>query len=162
MTNTHNDIYLAGGCFWGLEEFLGEIEGVVDVEVGYAGGQNENPTYEFHPGHAEAVHVMFSGEYHHETMNKVLDLFFKVHDPTTFNRQGNDRGSSYRSALFYRDEIEKKLFEERIKQENASGFWEDEVVTSVEPLNHFTRAEEYHQHYLQKNLGGYTCHFLRT
>jgi peptide-methionine (S)-S-oxide reductase len=161
MTKKHNDIYLAGGCFWGLEEFLSEVEGVGDIEVGYAGGQNENPTYEFHPGHAEAVHVMFSGENYREIVNRVLDLFFKVHDPTTLNRQGNDRGSSYRSALFYRDEAEKLLFEDRIKLENESGFWGDEVVTLVEPLNHFTIAEEYHQHYLKKNPGGYTCHYLR-
>jgi peptide-methionine (S)-S-oxide reductase len=153
------DIYLAGGCFWGLEEFMSSLDGVVDTEAVYAGGANESPTYEFHPGHAEAVHITFDPD--KTSLKKILDLFFRVHDPTTLNRQGNDVGSSYRSALFYRDEAESKELEDLLESEKSSGFWHDEIVTTLEPLGNHARAEEYHQQYLKKNPGGYTCHYLR-
>lgn len=151
--------YLAGGCFWGLEELFRSRPGVVDTVAGYTGGKNENPTYEFHPGHAEALEITYDPE---KTSFKVLlDFFFCVHDPTTENRQGNDRGESYRSAIFYQNEVEKKEAEEFIALVNASKRWPDLVVTSLESFEHFWPAEDYHQDYLLKNPGGYTCHFVR-
>jgi peptide-methionine (S)-S-oxide reductase len=153
-------IYLAGGCFWGLEELFREQPGVVDTEVGYTGGQNENPDYHNHPGHAEALAITFDTE--QTTYMNILDFFFRVHDPTTLNKQGNDVGSSYRSAIFYQDEEELKEAKEMIAMVQESGLYENPVVTSLEPLSKFYSAEDYHQDYLQKNPGGYTCHFVRT
>jgi peptide-methionine (S)-S-oxide reductase len=147
---------LAGGCFWGLEDLFRTIPGVVDTEAGYTGGQNENPTYQNHPGHAEAVEITYDTE--KTTYKNILDWFFCVHNPTTMNQQGNDRGTSYRSAIFYTDEEEKQQAQEFIDLVNASGRWKDPVVTTLEPLTTFYPAEAYHQDYLQKNPGGYTCH----
>lgn len=147
---------LAGGCFWGLESLIRTLPGVVDTEVGYTGGENENPTYEQHPGHAEAVEIEYDPaviDYHH-----LLDFFFQIHNPTTLNQQGNDRGTSYRSAIFYASDEEKKIAEEMIEVVNGSGRWPDPVVTTLEPLARFWPAEDYHQDYLEKNPGGYTCH----
>jgi peptide-methionine (S)-S-oxide reductase len=148
--------YLAGGCFWGLEELLRKEKGVLDITAGYTGGKNENPTYEFHPGHAEALEIVYDDT---ETdFRHLLDFFFRVHNPTTLNRQGNDVGDSYRSAIFYQNEEERKVAEDFIKIVDASGRWPLPVVTTLEPFTKFWKAEEYHQDYLQKNPGGYTCH----
>ncbi len=151
--------YLAGGCFWGMEELFRELEGVIDTEVGYTGGDNAHPTYESHPGHAEALEV----SYNPDTISyeALLDFFFHIHDPTTLNRQGNDAGSSYRSAIFYQTQDEKARAAAVIEKVNQSGAWKKPVVTSLEPLTTFWAAEDYHQDYLQQNPGGYTCHFVR-
>lgn len=151
--------YIAGGCFWGMEELFRKEPGIVDTEAGYTGGKNEDPTYEFHPGHAEALEVTYNPE--ETSFKNILDFFFRIHDPTTLNRQGNDVGDAYRSAIFYQNEEEKKTAEEMIEMVNASGRWDDEVVTTLEKFEKFTIAEDYHQDYLQKNPGGYTCHFIR-
>lgn len=152
--------YLAGGCFWGLEELFREQPGVVDTEVGYTGGENDNPNYENHPGHAEALAITYDTE--KTSYRKILDFFFRVHDPTTLNRQGNDVGSSYRSAIFYQDEDELKTAKSMIETVNAAGLYKNPVVTSLEKFTKFYSAEEYHQDYLRKNPGGYTCHYVRT
>ena len=147
---------LAGGCFWGLEDLIRTLPGVTDTEVGYTGGQNDHPTYQNHPGHAEALNITYDPA---ETSYKqLLDYFFQIHNPTTLNRQGNDRGTSYRSAIFYRDDEEKSVAQEMIDIVNASGRWSEPVVTTLEPLSTFWPAEDYHQDYLVKNPGGYTCH----
>ena len=153
-------IYLAGGCFWGLEELIRDEPGVVDTEVGYSGGENTNPTYENHTGHAEAVKVVYDDT--QTTYAQVLDFFFRIHDPTTKNRQGNDVGSSYRSTIFYQSEEEKAEAERLIAITNESGLYPDPVVTTLEPFSAFYDAEGYHQDYLRKNPGGYTCHYIRT
>ncbi|MDH5597269.1 MAG: peptide-methionine (S)-S-oxide reductase MsrA [Candidatus Peregrinibacteria bacterium] len=151
--------YLAGGCFWGLEDLFRSQPGVTETRVGYCGGKNENPTYEFHPGHAEALEISYDAE--KTDFKHILDFFFRVHDPTTLNRQGNDRGESYRSAIFYQNEAEQKTAEEFIELVNKSQRWEDSVVTSLEKFEKFWLAEDYHQDYLIKNPGGYTCHYVR-
>jgi peptide-methionine (S)-S-oxide reductase len=148
--------YLAGGCFWGLEELFRQQLGVLEITAGYTGGDNTHPTYENHPGHAEALEIVYDDEqidYRH-----LLDFFFRVHNPTTKNRQGNDVGSSYRSAIFYQSEEERREAQEFIERVNQSGRWKEPVVTTLEPFTKFYRAEEYHQDYLQKNPDGYTCH----
>ena len=149
---------LAGGCFWGLEDLLRSQPGVIDTESGYAGGTNDTPTYENHPGHAEAVEITYDPA--KTTYKQLLDFFFQIHNPTTLNQQGNDRGTSYRSAIFYETDEEKKIAEEMIGIVNDSGRWNDPVVTTLEPLKRFWPAEDYHQDYLQKNPGGYTCHAI--
>lgn len=146
----------AGGCFWGLEDLIREIPGVLDTEVGYTGGENDDPTYEHHPGHAEAVEITYDPQ--KVTYRELLDFFFRYHNPTTLNRQGNDIGSSYRSAVFYGSPEERQEAEEFIARVDASGRWKDPVVTTLEPLGTFHPAEGYHQDYLKKNPGGYTCH----
>lgn len=150
--------YLAGGCFWGLEELFRALPGVLDTEAGYTGGENENPTYRDHPGHAEALEIIYDAD--QISFKELLDFFFRVHNPTTLNQQGNDRGASYRSAIFFQDEYEKQTAEDFIRIVNESGRWKDPVVTTLEPFSHFTPAEDYHQDYLQKNPGGYTCHAI--
>ena len=157
MPETHT-AYLAGGCFWGLEELVRTLEGVVDTEAGYTGGTNEHPTYEYHPGHAEALKVIYDPA--RLSYRQLLDFFFQIHDPTTLNRQGNDVGESYRSAIFYQTEAEKQIAQEMIEIVDNSQRWNDPVVTSLEPFEHFWPAEEYHQDYLQKHPGGYTCHAI--
>lgn len=152
-------LYIAGGCFWGLEELMRDQTGVVDTEVGYMGGNNDNPTYENHPGHAEAVEITYDDR--ETSTEKLWDYFFRVHDPTTLNKQGNDIGSSYRSAIFYQSDEEKEAAEAFIKKVNDSGKWSSDVVTTLERFDTFWPAEEYHQDYLQKNPGGYTCHYIR-
>lgn len=150
--------YLAGGCFWGLEELMRSQEGVLNITAGYTGGDNENPTYENHPNHAEALEI----EYDDTKTNfwKLLDFFFQIHNPTTLNQQGNDRGTSYRSAIFYQNAEELKQAEDFVKIVNDSGRWNAPVVTTFEPFTKFWPAEDYHQDYLQKNPGGYTCHSI--
>ena len=150
---------LAGGCFWGMEELFRRLPGVTDTETGYAGGENENPTYDNHPGHAEALRIEYDPS--KTTYRDLLDFFFRIHDPTTLNRQGNDIGPSYRSAIFYASEEERREAVAFVDLVNKSGRWKMPVVTTLEPLTGFTPAEERHQDYLQKNPGGYTCHFLR-
>ena len=147
---------VAGGCFWGMQDLIRKRPGVLNTEVGYTGGTNENPTYENHPGHAEAVEIEYDDEvidYRH-----ILDFFFQIHNPTTLNQQGNDKGGSYRSAIFFASEEEKKIAEEMIGVVNESERWPDPVVTTLEPLGRFWSAEDFHQDYLEKNPGGYTCH----
>ena len=149
---------LAGGCFWGMEELFRELPGVVSTEVGYTGGENEFPTYENHPGHAEAIEIVYNVS--ELAYRDVLDFFFRIHNPTTPNRQGGDVGSSYRSAIFYASPQERMEAEQFIKLVDDSGRWTDPVVTKLEPLEQFYTAESYHQDYLQKNPGGYTCHMI--
>ncbi|MHB1237551.1 MAG: peptide-methionine (S)-S-oxide reductase MsrA [Gallionella sp.] len=151
--------YLAGGCFWGMEELVRAIPGVLATEVGYTGGDVQNATYERHNGHAEALKVVFDPN--QLTYRHLLFEFFRIHNPTTKNRQGNDIGTSYRSAIFYLNEEQKHTAEEVIKTVDASGEWEAKVVTEVVPFREFWRAEEYHQKYLVKHPQGYTCHYIR-
>lgn len=151
-------LILAGGCFWGMEELFREQPGIIDTEVGYTGGENDQPTYEHHPGHAEALKLTYDeSQTNPETL---LDYFFQIHDPTTMNRQGNDIGSSYRSSIFYADDEQKRQAEEAVARNQ--NFWNAPIVTKLEPLTTFWPAEEYHQDYLQKNPGGYTCHYERA
>lgn len=150
---------IAGGCFWGLEELFRGQKGVIDTEVGYTGGNNDAPTYEFHPGHAEAVRLTYDPS--QTSYRQLLDFFFRVHDPTTKDRQGNDVGPSYRSAVFYANNDERAEAEAVIQAVNASGLYSGPVVTALERLTQFYAAEAYHQDYLQKHPGGYTCHYIR-
>lgn len=150
---------LAGGCFWGMEELLRQQPGVLDIEVGYTGGSVPNATYKNHEGHAEAVQIRFDPA--KTSFEALLRFFFKMHDPTTLNRQGNDLGSSYRSAIFFHSEAQ-RLTAEKVKAEvDASGKWKKPIVTEITAAGPWWKAEEYHQDYLQKNPGGYTCHFVR-
>lgn len=154
---------LAGGCFWGMEDILRDVPGVVETEVGYTGGHVENATYgdvkSGSSGHAESIRVVFDPEV--ISYADILGYFFRMHDPTTKNRQGNDVGSQYRSAIFYHDERQRETAE-RVKAEvDASGKWKNPIVTEMVPAGPFYAAETYHQDYLEKNPGGYTCHFLR-
>jgi peptide methionine sulfoxide reductase msrA/msrB len=157
---TFETAILAGGCFWGMEEIIRKIPGVVETEVGYTGGSEPNPTYERHTGHAEAIRVVFD-----PTKITYADLlekwFFKMHDPTTENRQGNDRGDSYRSAIFATTPEQKKTAIEIKKKVDDAGKWGAPIVTQIADASKFTVAEGYHQDYLQKNPGGYTCHWMR-
>lgn len=148
--------YLAGGCFWGLEDLFRKENGVINTEVGYTGGPNPNPTYRDHEGHAEAMLIEYDDEV--TSYRKLLEFFFRVHNPTTVNRQGNDMGSSYRSAIFYQSDEEKSEAKDMIDFVNQSGRWPSPVVTTLEALDIFYDAEDYHQDYLVKNPGGYTCH----
>ena len=148
--------YFAGGCFWGLEELFRKIPGVLEIDAGYTGGRNDNPTYENHPGHAEALEIMYDPT--KISYKELLDYFFRFHNPTTLNRQGKDVGDSYRSAIFYQNEEELEQAKKFIEIVNKSGRWTSPVVTTLEPFTKFWKAEEYHQDYLQKNPGGYTCH----
>jgi len=148
----------AGGCFWGLEELFRTLPGVVSTETGYTGGQNENPTYENHTGHAEALKIEYDDT--KTSYKNLLDFFFQIHNPTTLNQQGNDRGTSYRSAIFYANEAERKEAEKFIEIVNESERWDNPVVTTLEPQGRFWTAEGYHQKYLMKNPGGYTCHAI--
>lgn len=152
------NVVLAGGCFWGVEELLRQQPGVIDTEVGYVGGENDNPTYENHPGHAEGVKITFDPA--KTDLSTILNYFYIIHDPTTMNRQGNDIGSSYRSALFYADATQKEAMEAAIRDNQKH--WSTPIVTTIEPLTTFWPAEAYHQDYLQKNPGGYTCHYERV
>lgn len=153
------NIYLAGGCFWGMEDLFRTHPGVIDTEVGYSGGSTQNPTYEYHPGHAEALKVTYDPSV--VSYDDLLNFFFRIHDPTTLNRQGNDVGDSYRSAIFYENDEQKAAASAMIARVNESGLYDSPVVTSLEKFDNFWTAEDYHQDYLEKNPGGYTCHFLR-
>ena len=154
---------LAGGCFWGMQDIIRKIPGVVSTEVGYTGGATDQPKYEQvktgSTGHAEALKVIFDPE--NLSFETLLDLFFEMHDPTTANQQGNDIGSQYRSAIFFENDQQKKSALKKIKEWNDSGKWKKPIVTEVVPAKFFYSAEGYHQDYLEKNPGGYTCHYIR-
>lgn len=150
--------YFAGGCFWGLQDLIRKQSGIVKTSVGYTGGSVENPNYHNHEGHAEAVEIEYDTE--KTSYKKLLDFFFQIHNPTTLNQQGNDKGTSYRSAIFYGNEMELKEAENFIDIVNKSKRWKDQVVTTLEPFKKFYLAEDYHQDYLVKNPGGYTCHAI--
>ena len=156
---------LAGGCFWGMEEILRSIPGVLDTDVGYSGGVTKNPTYpqvsSGRTGHAESVRIVFDPkQLSYETL--LERWYFRMHDPTTLNRQGNDRGSQYRSAIFPTSPEQERTAREVIRRVDASGKWKKPVVTAIEPYKGFTVAEANHQDYLKKNPNGYTCHYLRN
>lgn len=157
--NTYKKAYIAGGCFWGMEDLFRTRKGIKDTEVGYIGGENDNPTYKNHPGHAEGIELTYDPT--ETSFTEILDYFYRVHDPTTVDRQGNDRGASYRSAIFFQNEEEKKQSEEMIELVDASNRWPSKIVTTLEPYSKFWPAEDYHQDYLVKNPNGYTCHFER-
>lgn len=150
---------LAGGCFWGMQDLIRKMPGVESTRVGYTGGDVANATYPNHGTHAEGIEVIFDPE--KISYRKLLEFFFQIHDPSTLNRQGNDRGLSYRSAIYYADETQKAEAERTINEVNASGLWPGEVVTEVEPVGAFWEAEPEHQDYLERIPNGYTCHFIR-
>ena len=151
--------YVAGGCFWGMEDLFRVRPGVKNTEVGYLGGLNENPIYRNHPKHAEGLEITYDAN--ETSYRDLLDYFFRIHDPGTLDKQGNDRGSSYRSALFIQNEQERSDAEEIIKIVDKSGRWPGKVVTRLEPFTTFWAAEDDHQDYLIKHPNGYTCHFER-
>jgi peptide-methionine (S)-S-oxide reductase len=150
---------LAGGCFWGMQDFLRRYPGVISTRVGYSGGDVPNATYRNHGTHAEAIEIVFDPQV--LSYRKLLEFFFQIHDPTTRNRQGNDIGASYRSAIFYTSDEQKRTAEDTIADVNASGLWPGKVVTEVAPAGAFWEAEPEHQDYLERYPGGYTCHFIR-
>ena len=154
---------LAGGCFWGMEDLIRTIPGVLDTRVGYTGGVFPTPTYKDmttgKTGHAESIEITFDPD--KVSFERLLHYFFQLHDPTTENRQGNDIGTQYRSAIFYRDEDQKNTASKVIAELDASGKWPGKIVTQVTPAFAFYEAEDYHQDYLVKNPGGYTCHWVR-
>lgn len=151
--------YIAGGCFWGMEDLFRVRKGIKDTEVGYQGGENANPTYKYHPGHAESVEITYDPN--ETSFKEILDYFFRIHNPTTVDRQGNDRGSSYRSAIFFQNEEEKEIAKEVIAIVDASNKWQAKVVTTLEPFAPFWPAEPEHQDYLVRHPNGYTCHSER-
>jgi len=161
--NTQSIAVLAGGCFWGMEDILRQHPGVLDTEVGYTGGSTPKPKYEDvktgKTGHAEAIRIQFDPT--KTSYAALLQLFFKMHDPTTLNRQGNDIGSQYRSAIFYTDESQKQTAEQVKREIEGSGKWKKPIVTEITRASEFYPAESYHQDYLVKNPGGYTCHWIR-
>lgn len=150
---------LAGGCFWGVQDLLRKMPGVVSSRVGYSGGDVENATYRNHGSHAEAVEIVFDPDV--LTYRELLEFFFQVHDPTTLDRQGNDVGTSYRSAIFVTDPEQRRVAEETIRDVDASGLWPEKVVTTVTQAGPFWEAEAEHQDYLIKRPNGYTCHYVR-
>lgn len=160
----HSVALFAGGCFWGMEELFRAIPGVLDTEVGYSGGSLVNPTY-YHvkmgnTGHAETLQITFdSALVSYETL---VEFFYKIHDPTTLNRQGNDLGSQYRSAIFYLDDQQKQIAEMVTKRVEESGFWNKPIVTEITKAGPFYNAEPEHQDYLQRYPDGYTCHYIRS
>ncbi len=150
---------LAGGCFWGMQDLIRKLEGVQSTRVGYTGGQNENPNYRNHPGHAEAIEIVFDNTI--VSFRKILEFFFQIHDPSTVDRQGNDRGDSYRSEIFYTNDSQKQMAEKTINDVNASGLWPGPAVTKITKAAEFWEAEVEHQDYLERIPNGYTCHFPR-
>ena len=159
-TNNQERAVLAGGCFWGMEELIRNRPGVISTRVGYTGGDVPNATYRNHGTHAEGIEVIFDPSV--TSFREQLEFFFQIHDPTTLNRQGNDRGMSYRSAIYYVDDAQKQTALETIADVEASGLWPGKVVTEVEPVGDFWEAEPEHQNYLQRIPHGYTCHFPRA
>ena len=150
---------LAGGCFWGMQDLIRKLPGVVATRVGYTGGDVPHATYRNHGSHAEAIEITFDPA--QTTYRRLLEFFFQIHDPTTLNRQGNDRGSSYRSAIFFTSEEQKAVALDTIADVEASGLWPGKVVTVVQPADDFWEAEPEHQDYLERLPHGYTCHFVR-
>ena len=159
MSDRVEKAILAGGCFWGMQDLFRRQPGVVSTRVGYSGGDAPNATYRNHSGHAEAIEIVFDPE--QTTYRELLEFFFRIHDPTTVNRQGNDVGTSYRSAIFYLDDEQRRVAEETIADVNASGLWPGQVVTDVSEAGSFWEAEPEHQDYLERYPNGYTCHFVR-
>jgi peptide-methionine (S)-S-oxide reductase len=159
VTNHSETAILAGGCFWGMQDLIRKRRGVLSTRVGYTGGENANATYRNHPGHAEAIEIVFDPQ--QLSYRELLEFFFQVHDPTTKNRQGNDVGTSYRSAIFYTTDEQQKVAEETIADVDASGLWPGKVVTEVSAAGPFWEAEPEHQDYLERYPNGYTCHFVR-
>ncbi len=159
MSSTRERAVLAGGCFWGMEELIRHKPGVISTRVGYTGGDVPNATYRNHGTHAEGIEIIFEPEV--ISFRDILEFFFQIHDPTTKNRQGNDIGMSYRSAIYYVDEVQKQCAIDTIADVEASGLWPGKVVTEVEPVGDFWEAEPEHQDYLQRIPHGYTCHFPR-
>ena len=151
---------LAGGCFWGMQDLIRKMPGVLSTRVGYTGGDVTNATYRHHGTHAEGIEVIFDPD--KISYRKLLEFFFQIHDPSTLNRQGNDRGMSYRSAIYFENDVQKAEAERTIKDVDNSGLWPDKVVTEVEPVGDFWEAEPEHQDYLERIPNGYTCHYVRS
>ena len=163
MSETTERALLAGGCFWGMQDLIRRRPGVLSTRVGYSGGALEAPTYDQvktgQTGHAESIEIVFDPSV--TSYREMLELFFQIHDPTTVDRQGNDIGTQYRSAIFYLNDTQKAVAEDTIKDVDASGLWPGKVVTEVTPAGEFWNAEEFHQDYLERYPNGYTCHFPR-
>ena len=157
-TNTERAV-MAGGCFWGMQDLLRKLPGVISSRVGYTGGDIPNATYPNHGTHAEGIEIIFNPE--QITYRQLLEFFFQIHDPTTPNQQGNDRGMSYRSAIYYTSDEQAEIAKQTIEDVNQSGLWPGKVVTEVEPVGDFWEAEPEHQDYLQHYPTGYTCHYIR-
>jgi len=159
MTQDSEKAVLAGGCFWGMQDLIRKRPGVISTRVGYTGGDVVNATYRNHDGHAEAIEIVFDPAV--TSYRELLEFFFQIHDPTTLDRQGNDLGSSYRSAIFYTGDEQRRVAEDTIADVEASGLWPGKVVTEVTPAGAFWEAEPEHQDYLERIPFGYTCHFPR-
>ena len=156
---TEERAVLAGGCFWGVQDLFRRYDGVLSTRVGYTGGNTPNATYRNHGAHAEAVEIIFDPA--RISYRQILEFYFQIHDPTTRNRQGNDAGASYRSAIFYTTDEQRRIAEDTIADVEESGLWPGKVVTELVPAGDFWEAEREHQDYLLRNPGGYTCHFVR-
>jgi peptide-methionine (S)-S-oxide reductase len=159
MTTTTETAILAGGCFWGMQDLIRRMPGIMSTRVGYTGGDVRNATYRNHGTHAEAIELVFDPS--KLSYRKILEFFFQIHDPSTKNRQGNDTGTSYRSAIYYTSEEQKNVAEDTISDVDASGIWPGKVVTELAPAGDFWEAEADHQDYLERIPNGYTCHFVR-
>jgi peptide-methionine (S)-S-oxide reductase len=159
MSSIQEKAILAGGCFWGMQDLIRRYPGVISTRVGYSGGDVKNATYRNHGSHAEAIEIIFDPQ--KLSYRKLLEYFFQIHDPSTLNRQGNDRGPSYRSGIFYTSDEQKRVAEETIADVNASGVWPGKVSTEVKPAGDFWEAEPEHQDYLERYPNGYTCHYVR-
>ncbi|WP_342738702.1 peptide-methionine (S)-S-oxide reductase MsrA [Bradyrhizobium sp. B117] len=159
MAGTAERSILAGGCFWGMQQLLRRLPGVISTQAGYSGGDVKNATYRDHGTHAEALEIMFDPR--QTTFRELLEFFFQIHDPTTLDRQGNDRGTSYRSAIFYTSDEQLRVAQETISDVEASGLWPGKIVTELSPAGEFWEAEPEHQDYLERHPNGYTCHFAR-
>ena len=159
MTTKTEKAILAGGCFWGMQDLIRKQPGVVSTRVGYSGGDVANATYRNHGTHAEAIEIVFDPAV--TSYRKMLEFFFQIHDPSTSNRQGNDIGTSYRSAIFYASDEQKAVAEDTIADVNASGLWPGKVATELAPEGPFWEAEPEHQDYLERIPNGYTCHYIR-
>lgn len=159
MTTQTETAILAGGCFWGMQDLLRRYPGVLTTRVGYTGGDVPDATYRNHGTHAEGIEIVFDPT--QISYRQILEFFFQIHDPTTKNRQGNDIGTSYRSAIFYLDDEQKQVAENTVADVNASGLWPGKVATEIVPAGPFWEAEPEHQDYLERIPNGYTCHFIR-
>jgi peptide-methionine (S)-S-oxide reductase len=159
MTTQTETAILAGGCFWGMEELVRRMPGVLSTRVGYTGGDVPNATYRNHGTHAEALEIVFDPQ--KTSYRQILEFFFQIHDPSTENRQGNDRGTSYRSGIYYLGDEQKRMAEQTVADVDASGLWPGKAVTEIVPAGPFWEAEPEHQDYLVRNPSGYTCHFVR-
>jgi peptide-methionine (S)-S-oxide reductase len=160
MTTTTETAILAGGCFWGMQELIRRMPGMLSTRVGYTGGDVRNATYRNHGSHAEAIELVFDPA--KLSYRQILEFFFQIHDPSTRNRQGNDMGTGYRSAIYYTSDAQKKVAQETMLDVDASGIWPGKVATELEPAGDFWEAEEEHQDYLERIPNGYTCHFVRA